>query len=202
MTRVAFADRADDVLDVMIESSGGSVLRAPAVGAGGEYDDWVQWSRRDVRRLVGAGLIAADGLAADVLLTACQHGPRAGVFMSMNADELVSWWFAEGLRGLDVRAARRARAERTERPDADWQALQELADVERAEAARGLLLDLVSSPAPRWFHDWCGRTVHEPKLLALAELGAAEWMSAPVPVDNGAAWWSKLVAKFDARCGR
>lgn len=176
----------------MLTRSRGLVLRAPADTTSGEYDGWRQgFSRRDVRRLVGAGLVARDGLAADQLLhefDGCHD---------MNADEFVSWWMAEGLRGLDIRAARRSGVTSSdERPDDAW-------DEYLAESvAEPIALAEVCAAAPEWFAEWCARIVHGPKLDVLTMLGAAEWCGSSAPAPINAAWYPKLVGKFARRCGR
>lgn len=118
---VAVAGRADDIIDAMMHRSGGAVLRAPHGADGGEYDDWQQFTRHDIRRLVGAGLIARGGWAPDQLamfFDGCHD---------MNADQFCAWWMTEGLEGLDQRAERRASTvdyADLERPDDCWAELE------------------------------------------------------------------------------
>lgn len=190
---VAVAGRCDDIIDAMLTRSHGLVLRAPSDSFSGEGDSWRQgFSRHDVRRLVGAGLIAKDGEPADVFADLIDG-------WSGNGDEVVTWWMSEGLRGLDLRAARRARSEVCERPESDY---LDDAQTDIGSADR-LMARLVLEPSvPAWFMSWCERTVHAPKLVALAELGAARWLGDPSPVACPAAWYVNLVTRFETRCSR
>lgn len=181
---------ADDVIDDLLRRSGGAVLRGPIDGVAGEYDSYRQGlSSRDVRRLVGAGLLSRrDGFAADVLL---------GVFdgcHELNADEFVDFWCRTGLAGLDARAVRRDGSEVLERCDEDWADW----DAERT----GMLLGELVGVAPAWFGAWCDRTVHGPKLGYLARLGAAQWLGAGVAVPPAAGWADKVGRQFCSRCRR
>lgn len=191
---VAVAGRCDDIIDSMLTRSHGLVLRAPSDSTSGEYDSWRQgFSRRDVRRLVGAGLIAVDGERADVLADLIDG-------WSGNGDELVTWWMSTGLQGLDLRAARRARADVVERPESDWSDVEAIA-IDDLDSADRLMARLLLEPSvPAWFMAWCERTVHAPKLAALAELGAARWLGEPAARATGAAWFDKLARKFETRC--
>lgn len=195
------AGLADDIIDAMLTRSHGLTLAAPHGADGGEYDSWRQgFSRRDVRRLVGAGLVGAGLVTAD--------GERADVLADLidgwsgNGDELVTWWMSEGLRGLDQRAARRSRSERLEPSPAEWLEMERDACVDADSADQMLEALVVCADAPAWFHAWCDRTVHAPKLSALAALGCARWLNGPTPGVSVAAWYPGLVAKFESRCRR
>lgn len=107
--------RADDIIDALLARTHGNVLAPPSTvrNGGGEYDAWCDLNRRDVRRLVAAGLLRRGGMQADRLAHECDW--------QGNADEFVAWYVSEALRGLDARAELRAGdawADR-ERPDDD-----------------------------------------------------------------------------------
>lgn len=181
---------ASDPINRLLALSNGEVLRMPIAASRGEYDSFHDYTRRDVRRLTGAGLLAKSaGLPADVLadIVSSNGGPQ------FNGDELVSWWFTESIVGLDRRAADRMANgsivpwELRERPVED-------VDAEFNEIVAPI------GVTPQWANEWLARTVHGPKLDFLCELVAWRFYGDSEPSTPGAAWGAKCLAKFVWRC--
>jgi len=188
MTRLAVRTGApDDLIDALLTRSHGDILRAPADSSSGEYDSWrQQFSRRDIRRLVAAGLIGPSGWAADVFASRCGFDGTP--------DECVSWWCAEGLRGLDIRATRRPGGA------TDWANAERPADdVPELDTAEVLARLVALEVVPEWWHAWIERTVHAPKLDALVALAAETWLGEPMPTEPTAKWWPKVRSQFARR---
>lgn len=183
---------ASDPINRLLALSNGEVLRMPLPNSRGEYDSFHDFSKRDVRRLTGAGLLAKSaGLPADVLadIVASNGGP------SFNGDELVSWWFSESIVGLDRRAADR-NANGSSTP---WE-LRERPDEEIDEEFAEIVAPI--GVTPQWCIDWLARTVHGPKLDFLCELVAWRFFGGDEPATPGASWGVKCRSKFDWRCVR
>ena len=170
-----------DPISRLLTWTGGDVLRVGGDCSGGEMDSYRggMLSTRTLRRLAGAQLVSTSGgLPADVLLE--QVRPYVPALASATPDEFVSWWVAECVTGLDVRAAARAGRRWEDQPEPEPE--PELA------------------PWPEWVDEWIGRLLHPPKVAYLCELAAWRFNGEPEPAAQLAPWAVKLRARFDRRC--
>lgn len=188
-----------DPIDAMLHRSHGEVLRPPPVGdyRGGEYDHVREGhvSTRDRRRMASAGLVSAGGLPADVLCDRCQFDGDASTF--------VEWWYAQGLKGLDHRAAARngTRWEDRTRPDPDDDDGDAWADYVRPDPATPAPCQTgtvtASGPVPG-LAAYLERLVFAEKLTYAAAYAAHVTDGAPCPDDPGTEWARKARSKVDA----
>jgi hypothetical protein len=192
-----------DPIDRLLAAAGGDVLRIPHYGEEG-YDAWQRdISVRDRKRLVAAGAVTRQGGApCDVLLQACAAGRvvLAGV-ENMGADEFLTYWCRECLRGLDIRAELRAGGGVDEDPRTE---LEYLADVWSSVVLvdeSGELLESHTVPVPGDFVPDDDRVPIDPvtgEPMVLAPVGTV----APAPAvvasapQDAPAWFTEWRARL------
>jgi hypothetical protein len=189
--QVSTAGTGWDIVDELHRRCGFEALRGSATGTGhdgstlvpaigGEYDHLTsgQLSTRDRRRLTSAGLLSPGGLAAD------QLADVAG--WTGTADEFVAWYCAEGLAGLDQRAAARS--------GDSWETRERPADeTDTAPDPAPADGDL---PAP--VLEYLCRLVFGDKADYAAAYAYAVHRGGPAPADPGTDWARKARTRIDS----
>jgi hypothetical protein len=179
---VSTAGTIDDTIDALMVRTNGERLAPPSSSAkahaGGEYDAYTDYvSRRDMRRLVAAGLVSSHGMQADQLAHQCGW--------EGTADTFVAWYLGEALKGLDIR--------RSHRDGKSW-ADQVEPDPEELEPAAGT----VSGDLPGAVLEYLLRLVFGQKADYAAEYAYHVCQGAPCPQDPGTDWARKARSKIDS----
>jgi hypothetical protein len=111
----------------------------------------------------------------------------------MSADEFVSWYVAEAMRGLSWRADQRRGA-----AVVAWEDQTE-PEPEPASVPSSVP-DPVSVPgAPAWWVAWVLRTVHKPKADYIVAIGRWAWAGGDLPELPSAAWAVDVLQRFHNR---
>lgn len=181
--------RADDLIDAMLCRTGGEVL-SPPTSEHGEWDFYREHvSRRDLRRLVAAGLVRrVGGLPADRLAHVYGWDGDASTFVEM--------YLTQCLAGLDHRAGVRAGDVWAEREPSD----DDYAEACAIDEADGMpqLPPVIPTPAESApLAAYLARLVHPPKRVYAKQVADAIATGAPIPVHAGT--WAPDVVRRVSR---